>query len=57
MMVFSVNQLLHIIQSFEEMDPTTAGLKKEHEAFTKGKYCVLFLDGEILTDSILGHLY
>ena len=41
MMVFSINQLLHIIQSFEEMDPTTAGLKKEYEAFTKGKYCIL----------------
>ena len=37
MMLFSINQLLHITQSFEEMDPTTAALEKEHEALTKGK--------------------
>ena len=56
-MVFSIIHLLHITQSFEEMDPTTASLKMEDEAFSKGKYCILFLDGEILTDNILGHLY
>ena len=34
-MVLLLNQLLHITQSFEEMDSTTAALVKEH---AEGKY-------------------
>ena len=33
-----VTRSVTLLQSFEEMDPTTAALEKEHEALTKVKY-------------------
>ena len=40
-----------ILPSFSEMDPTTAALEREHEDFTKIKYCDSIVFGNYEIDT------
>lgn len=45
------DEINHVQQSYEEMDPTTAALEKEHEELTKVKYIDQVQIGKYLIDT------
>lgn len=45
------NEINHVQTSYAEMDPTTAALEREHEDFTKIKYCDSIVFGKYEIDT------